>query len=161
MCTLNLTLFLACVLVCDPRGSHARLRHIQLQYALYLSSTPQKVSAKSAETPSWGTIRTPSRRADSRGHIREPQSSSLRNPLWKDLDSVPGHVQPRSTCSSYPTMSPPPPEFQNWATGRISNQAGAFSYRLPPKIKSNRAAADFNLILPMLIIHIRETFTFR
>ena len=32
---------------------------------------------------------------------------SLRNPLWNDLDFVPGCVKPRPTCSSYPVRSPP------------------------------------------------------
>ena len=73
---------------------------------------------KIAETPSWRTIRTPSRRDDSRGQNREPQSPSLRNPLWNDPDFVPGSVEPHSICSSYPTMSPP--GFHDWVAGRIS-----------------------------------------
>ena len=36
-----------------------------------------------------------------------PSAFSLRSPLWNDLDFVPGRVKPRSTCSSYPTISPP------------------------------------------------------
>ena len=72
----------------------------------HLSSTPHKVSTKTAKTPFRRTIRTPSRRDDSRGYIRERQSITLRNPLWNDLDFVPGRVKPRSTFSSYPTMSP-------------------------------------------------------
>ena len=40
---------------------------------------------------------------------------SLRNPLWNDLDFVPGRVKPRPTFFSYPIRSPPPPEFRDWA----------------------------------------------
>ena len=133
---------LGLALVRGPRGSRARLRHIQLQYAPHLSCTPHKVSAKSAEIPSWRTIRISCRRYDSRGQKRAPQSLSLRIPLWNDLDFVPGRVKPRSICSTYPTM--PPPEFHDWVTGRISElykqNLSVRSLLVSPKVF--RAAVD-------------------
>ena len=135
-------------LVRGPRESHARLRHKQLQYAPQLSSTPDKVSSKSAKTLSWRTICTPSRRDDSRGHIRKPQSLSLSNPLWNDLDFVPVRVKPRSTCSRYPTISPPPsPNFTIFGLllegfSNYKNKTSARSLLLFPKVF--HAAADFS-----------------
>ena len=140
---LNLDLFLTWTLVRDPRRSHARLRHIQLQqYAPHLSSRPHIVCATSAETPFWRTICTSPRRDDSRGHIREPQSLFLRNPLWNDLDFVPGRVKPHSTCSSYPTMSPPPISKLGYQKDfQITQSLSVQSLFLSPKVL--RATVDF------------------
>ena len=120
-------------------------------------------SAKSAETPSWRTTRAPSRRDNSRVSNSEPQSLSLRNSLWSDQDFVPRRVKPRSVCSSYPTMSPPPnftirllPEGSPNHTKK-THQSEAFPY---PR-KYFVQLQTFHLTLPMLIINIRETFTFR
>ena len=106
----------------SSRPSHRLLRHL-LDLGVSLTTEPVDTAKyapflKIAEIPSWSSIRTPSRRDDPRGQNREPQSLSLRNPLWNDLDFVPGSVEPQSICSSYPTMSPP--GVHNWVTGRIS-----------------------------------------
>ena len=108
-----------------------------------------------------GLPATLSRRGESRGHAREPQFISLRNPLWNDSYFVPGRAKPHSYCSSYPTMSPPQisqlgyrKDFQFTQTKPISPNP----FLIPQKLAQLQT---FHLTLPMLIISIRETFTFR
>ena len=74
-----------------------------------------------------------------------PSTFFLRKPLWNDLDFVPCRVKPRSTCSSYPTRSPPP-EFHDWTPGRFPKlyKQNLFVRSLLLSTKVFRAAADFS-----------------
>ena len=92
-----------------------------------------------------------------------PSPFSTRNSLWNDLDFILGRVKLRSTCVSYPNMSPPSlnftiglPEGFPIYTNK-TYQPGAFSY---PRNYSTQLQT-FHLTLLMLIFDIRETFTFR
>ena len=124
---------------------------------------PHKVYAKSAETPSRRTIRTPSRRDDSRGHIREPQSLFSKE---LTLERSRFRSWPRQTAlnllelPNHATL----PVFHSGATGRFSKihkqkPISPESFLLSPKVF--REAADFLPDLSMLIMDIRENFTFR
>ena len=91
-----------------------------------------------------------------------PSTFSLRNPLWNDLDFVPGRVEPRSTCSSYPTRSPLRISRLCYRkvfriTRAKKRHSGAFSY---PR-KYFVQLQTFHLTLPMLMISIRRAVTFR
>ena len=87
---------------------------------------------------------------------------SPRNPLWNDLDFVPGRAKPRSIFSSYPTRSPSRTSRLRYRkvfkiTQAKIYQSEAFSY--PRKYFAQ--LRTFHLTLPMLMINIRETAIFR
>jgi hypothetical protein len=106
---------------------------IQLQYAPHLSSTPHKVSALS-----WRIIRTPSRRDDSRGHIREPQYLFPKE-----------HTLERSRFRSGPRQTAP-------NVLELPNQVTPPSVTFGPR-KYCTQLQTFHLTLSMLMINIRDT----
>ena len=122
-----------------PCGSHARLRHIQLQYAPHLSSTPHKVSALS-----WRIIRKPSRRDDSRGHIREPQYLFPKEPTLERSRFRSGPRQTASNLLELPYQVTLP-EFHDWAL-KVFHAAADFSRDLVHAHDQHKGDCDIQAI---------------